>query len=93
MDGNLHKQMSDIALAAAKEGSRQTLNEVFALLGVNLSDFEDVKAFREDIEFVRRIRSGGSKLGAKFVLTVVSVVAATVAISSWEYIKTLLHIH
>lgn len=84
---------ADIALAAAKEAVRQCMNETFALLGVNLSNFDDVKKFREDIEFVRSLRTGATKVGAKFVLTVVSIIAGAIAIGAWETIKQALHSH
>lgn len=98
MTGGISKDdLSNIALAAAKEASRQTISETFALLGVNVSNFDDMKKFREDLEFMRSVRSGASKLGARFVLTIVSIVAGAVAIASWEYIKaiakTSLHLH
>lgn len=104
--GFTRDELSDIALAAAKEGSRQTLNEIFALLGVNLSNFEDMKAFREDLEFVRTIRqyrediefahalrSGSKRIGGRFVITVVTVLASAIAIGAWEFIKGMLHIN
>lgn len=91
--GITREEASNIALAAAKEATRQTLNESFALFGVNLMNFNDVKAFREDLEFVRSMRSGATTIGAKFVLTAVTILAGAVAISSWEYIKMVFHIH
>lgn len=104
--GFTRDELSDIALAAAKEGSRQTLNEIFALLGVNLMNFEDVKSFREeldfartmklyreDLEFAHALRTSSKKIGAKFVLTIVTVVAGAVAIGAWEYVKAILHVH
>ncbi len=56
-------------------------------------NFDDVKMFREDIEFVRSMRSGATKIGAKFVLTIVTLVAGGVAIAAWEYVKTWFHMH
>lgn len=104
--GFTRDELSDIALAAAKEGSRQTLNELFSLLGVNLMNFDDVKAFREDLEFLRTIRpyrddlefaralrSGSKKIGGRFVITIVTVLASAIAIGAWEFIKGILHIH
>jgi hypothetical protein len=84
------EQAAGIALAAAKEASRQTLSETFALLGVNLSDFESMQSFREDLDFARRARRASETAGHRAWTTVVSIVAAAVAIGLWEYIRILL---
>lgn len=86
------KELSDIALAAAKEAARQTISETFALLGVNVSNFDSMQGLRDDLAFLRHTRVGAGRMGAKFVLTIVSVIAGAVAIGAWEYLKFLLHV-
>lgn len=85
------QELSDIALDAAKEGARQTLNETFALLGVNRANFEDMKRLRDDLEFVHSLRTNAGQMGARIVMTAVSVISGAVAIGAWEYLKSLLH--
>lgn len=105
-DAHSREELADIALAAAKEAVRQTLNETFAHLGVNLMNFEDVKEFRQDmemvrtlrpyrddLEFARALRLGSKRVGSKFVITLVTVLASAIAIGAWEFIKGILHIH
>lgn len=103
------KELSDVALAAAKEAVRQQMGETFGLLGVNLADFNAVKAFRDDIDFahtvrtdpvfwvnhayVSKLRSRGSKLAAWFLMALIAALAGGFAISVWDWIKFVFHIH
>lgn len=79
-----------IALAAAKEASRQTLSEAFAMLGVNLADFESMQNFREDLDWARRARRVSEATGHRAWTTIVSIAAGAIAIGLWEYIRILL---
>ena len=84
------EEASNIALAAAKEAARQTLNETFGMLGVNLANFDDMQKFRDDLTWVRRYRSLSDGAGRRAAMTIISVVSAGVAISLWEWIKSLI---
>lgn len=90
MDSATHDMLSNIALAAAKEASRQTISETFSLFGVNVANFESMQEFKEDVEFVRRYRKISQLTGRKAWTTVVSLASAGVAIALWEWIKTLI---
>ena len=85
------EESSDIALAAAKEASRQVVNDVFALLGVNLANFDSVQAFRDDIEWARRSRKLSEVTGKRIWTTVVGLASAGLAIAVWEWIHALFH--
>jgi hypothetical protein len=84
---------SDLALASAKEAVRQMQSETFGLLGIDLANREDLRQFRQDLEFIRAWRTGAHTVGARFVLTLVSIVAGAIAIGAWEFIKSALHWH
>jgi hypothetical protein len=83
------EDLANIALAAAKEGSRQTLNETFALMGVNLMNFDDMKEFREDLDFVRSMRTGVHKVSARVGITIITTITGALAIAIWEALKSL----
>jgi hypothetical protein len=85
-----------IALAAAKEASRQTVNELFSDLGISVDNREQVGELREDLLWVRRLRTGSRTAGTRFMMTLVTVAAGAIAVSLWETFKAagayLLHI-
>lgn len=78
---------ANLALAAAKEAVRECMTEQYALLGIDLANKDDLRQFRQDLEFMRTLRTGAHTIGAKFVLTVVSVIAGAIAIGAWEFVK------
>lgn len=78
---------SDLALAAAKEAARATVEDLFGKLGVNVADFKSLQSFRDDLAFIHRLRSGSAKVGARFLLTIVSVLAGAMVIGLWEVAK------
>lgn len=87
------EEASSIALAAAKEAVRETLTETFAMLGVNLANFDSMQAFRDDIEWARRGRKISELTGRRIWTTLVAIGASAVAIGLWETIKNLLGKH
>ena len=78
-------------LAAAKEASRQVVNDVFALLGVNLANFDSVQAFRDDIEWARRSRKISEMTGKRIWTTIVGIASAGIAVTLWEWAHALFH--
>lgn len=89
MPGPSRDELPDVALAAAKEAARQAINETFALLGVNVADFNSMQELRDDLAFVRRTRTSAVRIGARFVLSIVSLASGAIAIGAWEYIKSI----
>lgn len=81
------EEASSIALAAAKEASRQTLNETFGMLGVNLSDFESMQRFRDDLEWARRARKVSEMTGKRAWTTIISLVSGAVAVGLVEWVR------
>lgn len=86
------REASQIALAAAKEAVRETMTEMFSLLGVNVANFDSMQGLRDDLAFVRSLRHGATKAGGRFFLTIVSLIAGAVAIGMWEWLRSALHI-
>jgi hypothetical protein len=82
-----------LALAAAKTAGQMVLEDLFGKLGVNVADFEQLQELRDDIQWVHQLRTGSKKVGARFVMTIVSVVAGAIAIAMWEFFRTLFHFH
>lgn len=93
MDGISREEAANIALAAAKEATRTCLNETFALLGVNLSNFESVEQFRQDVEWLRRVRKVSEAGKSRAWMTVISIASAGLAVAAWESVKALIRGH
>jgi hypothetical protein len=90
-EGISREEAANIALAAGKESSRQTLNEVFGLMGVNLASADSIEAFRNDMIWLRRTRKMSDSISSKFALAFVGIIAVAIGISIWEGMKALLH--
>lgn len=84
------KEMSDIALAAAKEAVRQSEERMFAMLGYNVADLNDMKQLREDLEFAHTLRVGSKAAGARAALTLISIISSAIIIAAWEWLKPFL---
>lgn len=93
-----------LVLAAAKEASRETMAELFSLLGVNTANFDSMQQLRDDLTFIRNLRSMkefnddlrfvGSlrsvarKAGMRFMLTLVALLAAALGAAAWSWFQT-----
>lgn len=96
-----------LVLAAAKEASRETMAELFGLLGVNTADFDSMQRFRDDLKFVRDLRNmneladdlkfAGSlravarKAGSRFLLTLVALLATAFGAAMWSWFQSQVH--
>lgn len=87
------KQLADVALAAAKEASRQTSNEIFSLFDINLANVSAVRDFRDDIRYIHDLRTVTLKMKMKALMVVVVIVTTALGAAMWEAFKTLLTHH
>lgn len=81
----------DIAADAAEEGSTKALKRTFALLGVDLDDFESVQDFRGDLQWVKSGRRVSKALGSKASSSIIGVGAIGVAVAVFNWVRGLLH--
>jgi hypothetical protein len=77
----------DIAVEAAEEGSTTALKRTFALLGVDLDDFESVQEFRGDLQWVKSGRRVSKTFGSKAFSSIVGVGAVGFAIAAYNWAR------
>lgn len=87
-----HEECKDIAAAAAEEGSTIVLKRTFALLGVDLDDFESVQEFRGDLQWVKSGRRLSKTVTGKSVSSVVGVITIGVLVGLYDYVRKILHL-
>lgn len=81
---------SEIALAAAKESARQVIGETFALLGVNVANFESMDKFRQDLVWVRTTRELTTGAGKKAVATAITLATGSFLIGVFDLLKDMI---
>lgn len=74
------KQIHDIATAAARETNKQ----LFAVLGINPDDLDDMRRMRANLVWADKSRKLSEKLGGRIALTVVSVLTGAALLAAWE---------
>jgi len=72
----------------AHEVSRETIGEVFKLLGVDIHDVESVNKFRGDLIWIRRYRKASETVGSRVLVTVTTILTGGVVAAIWSYIQT-----
>ena len=80
----------DIAMTAAEEGSTRSLKRTFALLGVDLDDFESVQEFRGDLQWVKSGRRVSKAITGRSLSSVVGVASIGVVVGFYDWFKTIL---
>lgn len=76
-----------IAVTAAKMAAETALNELLATLGVARGNVDSMNELRADLMFIRSIRHGSVKAGARFFLTIVTLFAGAFAYAVVDYFK------
>lgn len=87
-----HEEARDIAEDAADKGSTTALRRTFALLGVDLDDFESIQEFRGDLQWVKSGRRLSRTITGKSLSSIVGVVTIGVLIGIYDYLRRVLHI-
>jgi hypothetical protein len=87
------EELSAIALVAAKEAVRQTMNETFGMFGVNLANFESIQEFRDTIEWARTGRNISRLTGNRLWTGFVAIIGGGVILGFWEGLKLLITKH
>lgn len=66
------------------------LVSLFRQLGIDIDDIDSVNALREDIAWVRRSRATMNKMGVRFILAMVTLLAGSLVYGFWEMVKNAL---
>lgn len=77
-----------MVVAAQKLAYNDSLNEVFAQLGIARGNQESMNEFRADQVFIRSIRHGSVKAGSRFFLTIITLMAGGFAYGLVEAFRT-----
>lgn len=82
----------DIATQAADEGSTKAMKRTFALLGVDLDDFESVQDFRGDLQWVKSGRRLSRTIKGKSLSSMVGAASIGALWLSLDWLKKVFHI-
>jgi hypothetical protein len=76
----------DCAMAA--EVARSTVREVFAVLGIDAANPEDIRHFQANMAYLWRLRKLSEKIGMTIILTAAALITGGVITVLWEALKT-----
>lgn len=82
-----------IADRSAEKGSHIAIKQTFALLGVDIDDFESVQAFRGDLQWVKSGRRLSKSIGTKTGSSILGVFAIGVGVALFDMVKRVLTGH
>lgn len=68
------------------EAANRAVSKVFAILGVDIGDPQQVEAFREDLRFGRHMRTAANY----GILAMIGTAASAIIVAIWYGIKTVI---
>lgn len=80
-----------IAAEAAETGSHKAIKATFALLGVDVDEFESVQDFRGDLQWVKSGRRVSKAIGSKAGSSVVGIASIGIAVAIFDFVKKFFH--
>lgn len=84
-------EAEDIADDAAEKGSDRALKRTFALLGVDLDEFESVQDLRGDLQWVKSGRRLSRAVGSKAGSSIVGAVSIGILVGLADLVKMLFY--
>ena len=75
-----HKQV-------AKEASKTTIEETFKLLGIDVTNFDEIRRFNENMNWVAKYRKVSESIGSKIIVTVTTVVTGGLLVAFWAFLQ------
>lgn len=76
----------DCAMAA--EVARSTVREVFAVLGIDVANPEDIRHFQANMAYLWRLRKLSEKIGMTIILTAAALITGGVVTVLWEALRS-----
>lgn len=83
MNNLTEEDLRKLATAAADE----SIKRMFAIIGVDTGDLEDLKRMQANLAWADRSRKLSDKLGGRIFLTVASVLTGAALLAAWETLK------
>lgn len=80
-------EAEEIASKAAEEGSHKAIKQTFALLGVDMDEFESVQDFRGDLQWIKSGRRVSKALGTKAGTSILGVFALSLGVYLFDLAK------
>lgn len=75
------------AMEIAKETAHETVKQTFALMGVDVHDFNSMERFRDDLDWVRRYRRLSESVGSKVIITFTTVLTGGFLTAFWLFLQ------
>ena len=76
--------MSDELERAAELGAEKAVAKIMLMLGVDITDKEDVRAHKADLQNARKVRLAGERIGAAALLVIVGAIATGALAFMWS---------
>lgn len=80
--------MNDASKALAKEVADEVVSQVFARLGIDINDTDEIRHFQANMQWVFRFRRLSEKVGATIILTIVTAVTGGIVTLLWDAVAT-----
>lgn len=65
--------------------TNETINETFRVLGINTSDFEHVKEFRENHAWTSKYRQIAERVGSHVIIVFTTILTGGLVAAIWPY--------
>lgn len=65
--------------------TNETITETFRVLGINTSDFEHVKEFRENYAWTSKYRQMAEKVGSNIIIVITTLLTGGLVAAIWPY--------
>ncbi len=69
-----------------KVATKETIDETFRVLGVDTSNFDHVKEFREKHNWTSRYRKMAERLGSHIIIAITTIVTGGIITAIWAYV-------
>ena len=73
---------------AAELGAEKAVAKIMLMLGVDITDKEDVRAHKADLQNARKVRLAGERIGAAALLIVVGAIVTGALSFLWNGFKS-----
>lgn len=69
-----------------KTASKESQEETFRLLGVDINNLDHVKEFRENFNWTSRYRKMAERVGSHVIIAITTIVTGGIITAIWAYV-------
>lgn len=71
-----------------KVSTEEAITETFRVMGIDVNDFDHIKEFRDNHDWVKKYRRTSEMVGSRIIVTITTIITGGIIATLWAFIQS-----